>query len=57
MFDNINLAIQEPHKLIISNKISSIILLNYEDDEKLYSNTGNHIPLSKLTTIITKLLN
>ena len=56
IIENTNIALQEPHRIIISNNTSSIILLNYENDDNLYSQSNNHISLSNLTTIITKLL-
>ena len=56
VIDNTNLAIQEPHRIIISNKTSSVILFNYEYDDKLYSRLDNQISLSKLPIIIAKLL-
>jgi len=56
IFDKTNVALQEPHKIIISNQTSSIILLNYENDDNLYSQYNNNISLTNLATIINKLL-
>jgi len=56
IFDKTNVALQEPHKIIISNNTSSIILLNYENDDNLYSQSNNHISLSNLFIIIEKLI-
>lgn len=36
-FNKTNLALQEPHKIVISNELSSIVILAYEDDTTLYS--------------------
>ena len=36
VFNNSNLGLNEPHKIIISNNIQRIVLLCYEDDTDLY---------------------
>ena len=55
--NNTNLALHQPHKIIISNDTTSVVILNYENDNNLYSINSNHISLSKLLTIINNLLN
>jgi len=56
-FKKTNLAVHEPHKIIISNNKTSFVLLNYEGDNNLYSINSNHISVSKLSNIITNLKN
>lgn len=36
-FTKTNLALQEPHKIVLSNETASIVLLAYEGDSTLYS--------------------
>lgn len=57
IFNKTNLAIQEPHKIVISNSTSLVIILSYENDEFLYSNDLKRLTLNQVSTIITKLLN
>ncbi len=55
-FDKTNLSIREPHKIIISNESSCLILINYENDNNLYLKDSQEIiTLSKLSDIILKM--
>lgn len=57
VFNKTNLKIQEPHKIVISNKTSSVVILSYENDEHLYTTNLNIITSSQVSTVISKLLN
>ena len=55
-FDKTNLSIKEPHKIIISNEASCLILISYEEDNNLYAIDSHEIiTLSKLSDLVLKL--
>lgn len=55
-FDKTNLSIKEPHKIIISNEPSCLILISYENDNNLYVKDNHEImTLSKLSDLILKM--
>ena len=57
IFNNSNLGLNEPHKIIISNNIQSIVLLCYDDDTNLYDEElSRTITINELTNIIEYLL-
>ncbi len=57
VFNNSNLGLNEPHKIIISNNIQSIVLLCYDDDTNLYDEElSRTITINELTNIIEYLL-
>lgn len=49
IFNNYNLGLKEPHKIIICNGIDKIVLLCYDDDKNLYN--------EELSSIITTTAN
>lgn len=56
-FDKTNLSINEPHKVIISNEISCIILLSYPNDNNLYlKDSLEIITLESIKFLILKML-
>ena len=55
-FDKTNLSIKEPHKIIISNESSCLILISYEDDNNLYVKDSHEImTLSRLSDLVLKM--
>ena len=57
VFNHSNLGLKEPHKIIISNNIQSIVLLCYDDDTNLYDEElSRTITINELTNIIEYLL-
>lgn len=57
VFNNSNLGLNEPHKIIISNNTQRIVLLCYDDDSNLYNeDLSNTITITELTNIIEYLL-
>jgi len=57
VFNNSNLGLNEPHKIIISNNTQSIVLLCYDDDSNLYNeDLSDTITITELTKIINTLL-
>lgn len=57
VFNNSNLGLKEPHKIIISNGIDKLVLLCYDDDTNLYNEELNDIvTLSELTNIVNVFL-
>lgn len=42
-FDKTNLSVQEPHKIIVSNKKNILIALLYDNEDKIYLPTENAI--------------
>lgn len=42
-FDKTNLSVQEPHKIIVSNKKNTLIALLYDDEDKIYLPNENAI--------------
>jgi len=56
-FDKTNLSINEPHKVIISNEKSCIILLSYPNDNNLYlKDSLEIITLESIKFLILKML-
>lgn len=56
-FSKTNMAIQEPHKIILSNETSSIVLLAYGGDSNIYlNNLSSTVTKQDLTKIISILL-
>ena len=53
-FDKTNLSVQEPHKIIISNKKNTLVALVHDNEDKIYLPSENAI--ISLTKYI-KLLN
>ena len=35
-FDKTNLSVQEPHKIIVSNKKNTLVALLYDNEDKIY---------------------
>lgn len=57
VFNNSNLGLNEPHKIIISNNTQRIVLLCYDNDSNLYNeNLLDTITITELTNIIEYLL-
>ena len=57
IFNNSNLGLNEPHKIIISNDKNKIVLLCYDDDTNLYDEElSRTITINELTNIIEYLL-
>ena len=57
IFNNSNLGLKEPHKIIISNNTKGIVLLCYNEDATLYKNDlSGTITINELTDIIKVLL-
>lgn len=57
IFNNSNLGLKEPHKIIISNDKKRIVLLCYDDDINLYNeDLSEIITISKLTDIVKEIL-
>lgn len=57
VFNNSNLGLNEPHKIIISNNTQSLVLLCYDNDSNLYNeDLSDTITITELTKIINTLL-
>lgn len=57
VFNNSNLGLNEPYKIIISNNIQSLVLLCYDNDTNLYDEElFKTITINELTNIIEYLL-
>lgn len=57
VFNNSNLGLNEPHKIIISNNTQKIVLLCYDNDSNLYNeDLSDTITITELTKIINTLL-
>ena len=57
IFNNSNLGLKEPHKIVISNGKERIVLLCYDDDTNLYNeDLSELITISKLTDIVREIL-
>ena len=55
-FDKTNLSLAEPHKIIISNESSCLILLSYENDNNLYlKDSLEIITLEAIKNLILKM--
>ncbi len=56
-FENTNLSIHEPHKIIFSNDTTYFIVINYENDSTLYDNeTMQSLTLEMIKFAILKLM-
>ena len=54
-FENPNLSIHEPHKIIFSNDINYFVLINYENDSTLYDKeTMKSVTLEMIKFVILK---
>ncbi len=42
-FDKTNLSVQEPHKIIVSNKKNTLVALLYDSEDKIYLPNENAI--------------
>ncbi len=57
VFNHSNLGLNEPHKIIISNNIQSIVLLCYDNDSNLYNeDLSDTITIIELASIVEYLL-
>ena len=57
VFNNSNLGLNEPHKIIINNNTQSLVLLCYDNDSNLYNeDLSDTITITELTKIINTLL-
>ncbi len=57
VFNNSNLGLNDPHKIIISNNTQSLFLLCYDNDSNLYNeDLSDTITITELTNIIEYLL-
>lgn len=57
IFNNSNLGLKEPHKIIISNGINKLVLFCYDDDTNLYNEELTDIvTISELTNIVNEFL-
>lgn len=57
LFNNSNLGLNEPHKIIISNNTQGLVLLRYDNDSNLYNeDLSNTITIPELSNIIEYLL-
>jgi|GEM_PF-3236704 len=56
IFKNSNLGINEPHKVLISNDKSYLVVLIYEDEDNCYVNDlTNPISFTKLISIVNNM--
>lgn len=56
-FENTNLSIHEPHKIIFSNDSNYFVLINYENDSTLYDKeTMKSVTLEMIKFVILKLV-
>ncbi len=52
-FNQTNLSVREPHRIIVSNSKQTLIALLYDDVEKIYLPRENTIiPLTKFITLL-----
>ena len=52
-FDKTNLSVQEPHKIIVSNKNYTFVALLYDDEDKIYlSNENTFISITRYISIL-----
>lgn len=57
-FNNTNLSVQEPHKIIVNNKNLTLIALLYDDEDKIYLPTENIIiSITKYISILNTMNN
>ena len=57
VFNNSNLGLNQPHKIIINNNTQSLVLLCYDNDSNLYNeDLSDTITITELTKIINTLL-
>ena len=56
-FENTNLSIHEPHKIIFNNDRNYFVLINYENDSTLYDKeTMESVTLEMIKFVILKLV-
>ncbi len=56
-FNNTNISINDPHKIIISNNSYCLILLSYENDNNFYlKDSLKQITLNEIKNIISKII-
>lgn len=56
-FENTNLSIHEPHKIVISNDSNYFILINYENNPTLYDkSTMQNVTMENIKFLIFKML-
>ena len=56
-FENTNLSIHEPHKIVFSNDSNYFVLINYENDSTLYDKeTMESVTLEMIKFVILKLV-
>ena len=52
-FDKTNLSVQEPHKIIVSNKDYGLVALLYDNDDKIYlPNESTIISITKYISLL-----
>ncbi len=52
-FDKTNLSVQEPHKIIVSNKNHTLVALLYDNEDKIYlPNESAIISINKYISIL-----
>lgn len=56
VFNNSNLGLEEPHKIVISNNTQRIVLLCYDDINLYNEDLSDTITIAELTKIIEYLL-
>ena len=53
IFNNSNLGLKEPHKIIISNNLSCLVLLIFKNDNNIYiKDSLDTITIKKLETLV-----
>ena len=58
IFEKTNLALEEPHKIIVKQDNTNIIILYYEREDNFYiDDLQTPIPFTKLINIINNLIN
>ena len=56
-FENTNLSIHEPHKIVFSNDSNYFVLINYENDSTLYDKeTMKSVTIEMIKFVILKLV-
>lgn len=56
-FDKTNLSIHEPHKIIISNNLSCLILLIFKNDNNIYiKDSLDTITIKRLETLVLQMI-
>ena len=56
-FDKTNLSIHEPHKIIISNNLSCLVLLIFKNDNNIYiKDSLDTITIKRLETLVLQMI-